>query len=130
MTDDVEARLQAFLDALATGDLDVLPAFLASDFFTYSPGPDEPTAAERRRVKRGRPLSSAKAVARTAQSTNVKRWPGRLTVAGPDRTHRVVVVQVDDSTGHGRMQGEALEVGVVDGEERIYYSGFELRRIE
>ena len=47
MADDVEARLQGFLDALAKGDLDVLPTFLASDFFTYSPGPDEPTAAER-----------------------------------------------------------------------------------
>ena len=33
------------------------------------------------------------------------------------------------TAGYGRMQGEAIQVTVVDGKERIYYSGYELRKI-
>ena len=46
MEDDARARLEDYADILAKGDLDVLGTFLADDFFTYVPGPEEPTAAE------------------------------------------------------------------------------------
>jgi hypothetical protein len=47
VTDDAQSRFEQFTDALAGGDLDVLPSFLADSFFSYEPGPDEPTAAAR-----------------------------------------------------------------------------------
>jgi predicted ester cyclase len=47
VTDDTQSRFEQFTDALAGGDLDVLPSFLADSFFSYEPGPDEPTAAKR-----------------------------------------------------------------------------------
>ena len=40
-------RLTEVNQALQNGDWAALPSYLASDFFSYSPGPDEPTAAER-----------------------------------------------------------------------------------
>ncbi len=40
-------RLMRLGDDLAEGDLDALGGALADHFYTYEPGPDEPTAAER-----------------------------------------------------------------------------------
>ena len=47
MTEDAQSRFEQFTDALAGGELDVLPSFLADSFFSYEPRPDEPTAAKR-----------------------------------------------------------------------------------
>jgi len=43
----VDARLNEAVQALAAGDWEAVPGFVADSFFAYSPGPDEPTAAER-----------------------------------------------------------------------------------
>ncbi len=43
----VDARLNEAVQAIADGDWDALPGFIADSFFSHSPGPDEPTAVER-----------------------------------------------------------------------------------
>ena len=43
----VDVRLKDLNRRLAEGDWDALPSYLAAEFFSYTPGPDEPSAAER-----------------------------------------------------------------------------------
>ena len=45
--DEIRKTIEAFADAVMTGDVAAMRAFLAEDYFGHAPGPDEPSQADR-----------------------------------------------------------------------------------